>query len=151
MALSRRDMLRMGLVGSAASLAPRFARRAAAEGSSTTNTVGISAYTTQPWQDELKTTVDSSGNVTMVANMPVKQPVAVGDGCEDSLTCGTQAGPKIDHVPFEGECVERLQADGSYAETYHQRYTEFKPVKAYEIHIKEAKQKFHPAIPSTTV
>jgi len=151
MALSRRDMLRMGLVGSAASLAPRFARRAAAEGSSTTNTVGISAYTTQPWQDELKTTVDSSGNVTMVANMAVKQPVAVGDGCEDSLTCGTQAGPKIDHVPFEGECVERLQADGSYAETYHQRYTEFKPVKAYEIHIKEAKQKFHPAIPSTTV
>jgi hypothetical protein len=143
-------MLRLGLAGSAASLTPRFARRAAAA-ENTTNTVGVSAYATQPWQDELKTAVDSTGKVTMVANMPVKQPVATGDGCEEYLTCGTHAGPLMEHVPHEGECVERLQADGNYAETYHQRYAEFKPAKAYEIRVKEAKQKFHPAIPSTTV
>jgi len=69
MALTRRDMLRMGIIGSAATLAPRFARRAAAQ-SNTTNTVGVSAYTTQPWQDELKTSVDSNGTSSCSGRSP---------------------------------------------------------------------------------
>jgi FtsP/CotA-like multicopper oxidase with cupredoxin domain len=120
----------MGLIGGAAGvLGPAFARRASAQ-TSTTNGVGVSPFQTQPFVEPLPI-------------MPVKSPVATGAGCESRLTPGTLAGPFARHVPFEGE----LTAAG----TYHQRYSQFAPQNAYEIHIKETKQKFHPAIPPTTI
>jgi FtsP/CotA-like multicopper oxidase with cupredoxin domain len=120
----------MGLISTAGALSPRLARPAMAAGTSTTNGVGVSAYVTQPFLEP-------------VPIMPVKTPVATGAGCENLLAPGTMAGPLKAHVPFEGEAT----AQG----TYHQRYSQFAPQNAYELHVREAKQKFHPAIPPTTV
>ena len=123
----------MGLIGTAGALSPQLARRAFAAGSSTTNGVGVSAYVTQPF-------------VEACPIMPIKTPVGTGPGCESLLAPGTMAGPMMAHVPFEGE---RCRV-GTY-DTYHQRYAQFAPQNAYELHVKETKQKFHPAIPATTV
>jgi len=130
--VTRRDMLRMGLIGAAGALSPGIARRALAAGgaASTTNGVGVSPFATQPFVEPLPI-------------MPVKIPVATGPGCENSLAPGTMAGPFIEHVPFEGERTS--------IGTYHQKYSRFPPQNAYEMHQKEVKQKFHPSIPPTTV
>jgi FtsP/CotA-like multicopper oxidase with cupredoxin domain len=129
--ISRRNILRMGLIGTAGALSPGLARRAvAAGGNTTTNGVGVSAFRTQPFVDP-------------VPIMPVKASTADGPGCENLLPAGVQAGPFKQHVPFEGEMTA--------AGTCHQRYSQFAPQHAYELHVKEAKQKFHPAIPPTTI
>ena len=129
-------MLRMGMIGGAAALSP--ARRLLAQ-TSTTNGVGISAFATQPFLEALPI-------------MPTKVAKATGPGCENMLTPGTMAGPLKAHVPYEGEKVTCKDALGApYAVTYHQRYAQFAPQNAYEIHMKETKQKFHPAIPATTI
>ena len=127
----------MGLIGGgAAALSP--AKRLWAQ-TSTTNGVGISAYATQPFMEALPI-------------MPTKVAKATGPGCENMLAPGAMAGPLKQHVPFEGEKVTCKDALGNaYADTYHQRYAQFAPQNAYELHMKEAKQKFHPAIPATTV
>ena len=94
--LTRRDMLRMGLIGGAAALTP--AKRLFAQ-TSTTNGVGVSAYTTQPFMEP-------------VPIMPVKTPVATGPGCESRLAPGYMAGPGKEHVPFEGEKCQVVMPDG---------------------------------------
>ncbi len=133
--LTRREMLRMGLITGAAALGP--ASRILAQ-TSTTNGVGVTPIVTQPFMEACPI-------------MPVKMPVATGLGCENSLSLTnsvtlqpmTMAGPLKANVPFEGERT----AVG----TYHQRYAQFAPQNAYELHVKETKQKFHPAIPATPV
>jgi FtsP/CotA-like multicopper oxidase with cupredoxin domain len=129
--LTRRDILRMGLIGTAGALSPQLASRAFAAGGATTTTngVGISPFLTQPFLEACPI-------------MPVKSGLN-GLGCEDHLTAGIMAGPLKAHVPFEGEKTK--------VGTYHQRYAQFAPQHAYELHVKEAKQKFHPSIPPTTV
>jgi len=140
--LTRRGLLRMGAIGSAVAFAPRFARPGWAQ-TATTNTVGISAYATQPWMDELKTYYDANTGIQYIANVPLKKPNGSGPGCEDALTPGTMAGPFIEHVPFEGERTK--------IGTYHQRYSQFRPQNAYEIHVHKTTHQFHKSLKPTTI
>ena len=94
--LTRRDMLKLGLLTGAAALGP--ATRILAQ-TSTTNGVGITPIATQPFVEPLPI-------------MPIKLARGTGLGCESYLTPGTLAGPFMQHVPYEGE----MTAQG----TYHQ-------------------------------
>jgi FtsP/CotA-like multicopper oxidase with cupredoxin domain len=119
--LSRRDLMKMGLLTGAGMLIPKMGLSARAQFSDGSSFGSPASPVTTPFMEEMPLP-------------PVAQPVTAPSGPAPTLAPNRAINPATG-LPFEGRTRD------------HQAFTQFAPQKFYEVHQREALLSVHPQLP----